>query len=905
MHSPKNSRLRIFPLWTLPRPRPTPATINTPTTCSACGKSYPQYKPASAHFSRCKERSSETSSELRSQPSANSLPSSVPSSPSASPPQQYTQCQIVAFANEPEPSRPCDRTNLASMPQPTPPSLPEWMTDTPSTPVLPTQRIIRGYLDAGTPTNENSLHLFLEESVMSPPAPLPSQSPTRSPIYLSQVEPNDVVEARFLANCCDPRPLTTTPTTQGYPTAACSTSTTTPADDNNAFPDLFGPPSLPTLFRHPSPAPRSMQRRYVRTLASDYFGSSRSPSPPPPSSPPPPTSSTGDALLTHINNNLLPHLQDSPEQDPDLSRADPEFCEEPATTTDITTEPYHFTSPAATNPTSRTAITPPTTPEIPTDAHPSQEDGPAPTHPGADQSDDLPCTGENNNDASKAKLEQFRRDWEATFSQDLTWDDFSQACVVFVDAALPLAREISSAARTRPGPRRPAARPPNPNRRQPQFDAREAQRIQTLYRNSRKRAVRKVIGDNSPFYTCTSSEAATYFQTTFGHRACDPVALQQELNEHVPIGPSDEGLCYTPTADEISKKLHQMANSSPGKDRLEYRHIKSIDPSCKLLTLIFARCFEEQDVPLARKTATTILIHKKGPSNDIGNLRPIALMACTYKLLMSVLARRLSTWAIDNDIMSCEQKSARPSEGCYEHTFLLKSLVGDARRNQKDVYLAWLDLRNAFGSIPHQAIFTTLNHIGIPPPLVNLIRNAYTNATTEIRTEQGLTESIPIYSGVKQGCPLSPILFNLTTELILRKIKATAQHNRGGPALHHKFPVSVLAYADDLVLITRKPHHLQHLLDSASAAANLLGLHFRPDKSASLSVIKSKRHNTDRPVEHHEFHVQEQLIPFLKKDEHYRYLGVPIGLIHNIDDLDHIVDKTDPGHGKTGTIPTC
>ena len=70
------------------------------------------------------------------------------------------------------------------------------------------------------------------------------------------------------------------------------------------------------------------------------------------------------------------------------------------------------------------------------------------------------------------------------------------------------------------------------------------------------------------------------------------------------------------------------------------------------------------------------------------------------------------------------------------------------------------------------------------------------------------------------------------------------------------------------------------------------------DKSASLSIIKSKRHNTDRPVEHHQFYVQDQLIPFLKKDEHYRYLGVPIGLIHNIDDLDHIVDKLIPDMEK-------
>lgn len=327
-----------------------------------------------------------------------------------------------------------------------------------------------------------------------------------------------------------------------------------------------------------------------------------------------------------------------------------------------------------------------------------------------------------------------------------------------------------------------------------------------------------------------------------------------------------------------------MANSSPGKDCLEYRHLKAIDPAAKILNLIFARCLTEQDVPSIWKVVTTILIHKKGPSDVITNFRPIALMACTYKLLMSVLARRLTLWATTNDIMSPEQKSARPSEGCYEHTFILQSLIGDARRNQKDLYLSWLDLRNAFGSIPHSAILTTLTHVGIALPLVNFLQNAYTNATTDIRTNKGLSECIPIHSGVKQGCPLSPILFNLATELILRKVKDTAQAERGLPSVHHRLNPG----------IRRRPGCDLPAAPPPTDAPNLLGLEFRPDKCASLSIIKSKRHNATHPVEHHKFHVQQNPIAFLKRDESYRYLGVPIDLIHNINDLDNVVGKLIP-----------
>ena len=455
--------------------------------------------------------------------------------------------------------------------------------------MLATQEIERGYLEAGTPTNENSLHLFLEDSLLSPTAFLPSQSPTRLPRYISQAKPTEVVEARFLADCLDPRPPTTTPTTLGYPTAACSTSTPTPADDTSVVPDLSGPPSIATLFRHPPPVPRSMQRRFVHPAAADYFESSRPPSPPPP---PPPTSSTGDALFERINTNLLPHLQDSPEQDPDLPRADPESCEEPATTTDIPAEPSHLASPIAT--------------------------------------------------------------------------------------------------------------------------------------------------------------------------------------------------------------------------------------------------IESRDVPSEWKTAITILLHKKGPTDDTSNFWHLALMSCIYKLLLSVLTKRLSSWAIDNELLSPEQKSARPSEGCYEHTYLLSSVVADTRRQTKKLNLAWLDLRNAFGSIPHSVIHTTLTHMGAPPNLVEFVSNAYTGATTTIRTSTGDTNAVPIHAGVKQGCPLSPFLFNLCIELIIRSVKTAGEACRGGAPKHFQSPLSVLAYADDLVFITRKKENMDNLLNATSA--NILGLSFRPDKCTTLTL---------------------------------------------------------------------
>jgi hypothetical protein len=326
----------------------------------------------------------------------------------------------------------------------------------------------------------------------------------------------------------------------------------------------------------------------------------------------------------------------------------------------------------------------------------------------------------------------------------------------------------------------------------------------------------------------------------FSEKSVNVEAVKDGLNQFVPSGPKDKSLGDPITTEEISKKLRSLSNSAPGADRVEYRHLKNIDAKGKILCNIFNRCLLENDVPAQWKTSRTVLIHKKGPAADVSNFRPIALMSCIYKLLMSIMANRLVTYSINNNFMSPSQKCACPTEGCYEHTYILQSLVLDAKRHQKNIFLAWLDLRNAFGSIPHDVIEITLSHLGIPDSIVNLIKNVYTNASTEVRTPIGSTPSIPIKAGVKQGCPLSPILFNICIEIILCAI--SLKGHQIGPTKHHNGEISVLAYADDLVIITKTKEKLQQLLDVASSSADLIGLSFRQDKCTLLSMTYNKRY---------------------------------------------------------------
>ena len=166
----------------------------------------------------------------------------------------------------------------------------------------------------------------------------------------------------------------------------------------------------------------------------------------------------------------------------------------------------------------------------------------------------------------------------------------------------------------------------------------------------------------------------------FGLKACDIDGVNNGLNGFVPSGPAENHLADRLTQDEIKKKPCVLSNSAPGADHVEYRHLRAVDLNCKILCTIYNRCLEENDVPKQWKSATTILIHQKGHSRDVPHFRLIALTSCIYKLFRSIIANRLVDFAIVNELLSDSHKSARPSKGCYKHTFLLQPLLLDAKR---------------------------------------------------------------------------------------------------------------------------------------------------------------------------------------------------------------------------------
>lgn len=339
--------------------------------------------------------------------------------------------------------------------------------------------------------------------------------------------------------------------------------------------------------------------------------------------------------------------------------------------------------------------------------------------------------------------------------------------------------------------------------------------IQKLYKRNRRRAVRTILNDAAPPCSLSAETLAAAF---FPHEVAHP---NFDLFQH-PAPASDEVDLHPFSPEEIWSKLKSAESTAPRLDRLTYFHWKSVDPEAKCLAAIFNICSKLKSVPDDWKASKTIFIPKKGGGPSPSDWRPIALGSTIAKLFCSCLARRFSAWYENFSILFPAQKGFLPFDGCFENNFAVNKRLQDATATGKDICFLSLDLSNAFGSVSHNAIIEALRSAGAGDCFSNLVLSLYSGSSTSLIWENGLSDPVAIHAGVKQGCPLSGLLFNLAVDPLLRNLRSECGTN-------------ILAYADDINLIVNSPSELQDLANRAAFACDLLGLRINP-LSASLYI---------------------------------------------------------------------
>ena len=154
-------------------------------------------------------------------------------------------------------------------------------------------------------------------------------------------------------------------------------------------------------------------------------------------------------------------------------------------------------------------------------------------------------------------------------------------------------------------------------------------------------------------------------------------------------------------------------------------------------------------------------IHKNGSKGDPSNYRGISLLSCFGKLFLSILNNRPMKFTIENNILKCQLGFLPGNRTSDAHIIIHKLVRKYCHKNNSRIYGCFIDFSKAFDMIPREILFNKLLNYNIKGNFFNVIKNIYTNDKACIKIGGQSTEYFKVNQGVRQGCVLSPLLFNI------------------------------------------------------------------------------------------------------------------------------------------------
>ncbi|CAG7718362.1 unnamed protein product, partial [Allacma fusca] len=185
------------------------------------------------------------------------------------------------------------------------------------------------------------------------------------------------------------------------------------------------------------------------------------------------------------------------------------------------------------------------------------------------------------------------------------------------------------------------------------------------------------------------------------------------------------------------------------------------------LLILFNKILEKQQTPSSWKNSNIILIFKKGDRKKIENYRPISISNTIGKIFSSVLNNRLKNILESQQPM--EQAGFRKGFSTTDHLHVLNHIIEKSNEYQLEIYLLFIDYIKAFDSLEHEFMIDALINQGVPIMYVKMIIELYSELKARIITEME-GEYFDVGKGVKQGDPLSSLLFISSLEEIFRKL---------------------------------------------------------------------------------------------------------------------------------------
>ena len=220
--------------------------------------------------------------------------------------------------------------------------------------------------------------------------------------------------------------------------------------------------------------------------------------------------------------------------------------------------------------------------------------------------------------------------------------------------------------------------------------------------------------------------------------------LDADIPKRLPQHPVASALGIEPTEEEITTAMKAMANAKAvGPDGLPVELLKlglqqdrTILRELHQLTILIWRQGKVQQQQW--KDAAIIVLHKKGDKTECGNYRGISLVSHAGKVLLKVVARRLSAYCEAKELLSEEQCGFRPDRSTTDMMFVVRRLQEIGRKAGVSLHMCFIDFQKAYDTVDRTLLWQVLTRIGVPPQMIAVIRQFHDGMRACVRPNDGV-----------------------------------------------------------------------------------------------------------------------------------------------------------------------
>ena len=363
--------------------------------------------------------------------------------------------------------------------------------------------------------------------------------------------------------------------------------------------------------------------------------------------------------------------------------------------------------------------------------------------------------------------------------------------------------------------------------------------------------------------------ATDYYSSLFGEKKTNSsVSLKLLRNIKKQITPQQKAILDNiVTSEELEKAVYRLQkHKTPGPDGIPAEFYQEYWYLLSDLYLEFINAVKQTAFPKGKNTSITALFYKeKGDIYLLANYRPIALMNVDVKIITKLLSMRL------NDVLPSiihESQTAVMGRQIGNSVHLVRDIIDYANENNEGAALLFIDQEKAFDRVSHAFLFDALRAYGFGDNFVQWIQLLYSNAFTRININGFLTRPIPLKCGVRQGCPLSALLYVLIIEILALQLRANP--NIVGFSIQGEKIIST-HYADDAVIKITQNRCFKEVYKELHDYEQATGAKVNYDKTTGLWV-GSWKNRTDNP-----FHEIEDMKKMKWTNRNVKYVGIYVG----------------------------